>query len=70
MTIKEIAKLMYENNEAQYVCMEDIMENVLYVGTLADLERKYPKAMDAEIKTMYTERYHAFNGVSGLTFVV
>ena len=70
MTIKQIADLMYENNEYQYVCLQDCMENVMYVGTLADLEREHPKALRAEIKTMYTERYGAFNGVSGLTFVV
>lgn len=70
MTVKQIAELMYENNESQYVCLQDIMENVLYIGTLADLERDYPKSLNANIKTMFTERYCAFNGVSGLTIVV
>ena len=37
---------------------------------IADLEREHPKALNAEIKQMFTERYGAYNGVSGLTFVV
>ena len=70
MKIKDIASLMYENNEAQYICMQDSMENVMFIGTLADLERNHPKSMNAEIVTMFTERYPAFNNVSGLTIVV
>lgn len=70
MKIKDIAPLMYDNNENQYVCMQDFNENVLFIGTLADLERNFPKSLNAEILQMYTERYPAFNNVSGLTIVV
>lgn len=70
MKIKDVAALMHENNETQYICMQDCNENVLFIGTLANLERKYPKSLNREIETMFTERYPAFNGVSGLTIVI
>lgn len=70
MTIKNIAELMHDFRVVQYVCLQDCMENVMFVGTLADLEQKYPKALEAEVKEMYTEKYGAFNGVDGLTLVV
>lgn len=70
MKIEQIVKLMYENEESQKICIQDEMENVLYIGSVADLRRKHPKALKREIVTMYTERYGAFNGVSGLTITV
>lgn len=70
MTIEQIANIMYENEECQMVCMQDTMENVLFIGTLGELKRQHPKSLKAEIKTMFTERYKAFNGVSGLTIVI
>ena len=70
MTIEQITELMYENEENQMICMQDIMENVLYIGTLGNLRRNYPNSLKAKIITMYTERYNAFNGVSGLTIVI
>ena len=70
MKLKDIAALMHENNESQYICMQDCNENVLFIGTLATLEREFPKSLNREIVTMFTERYPAFNGVSGLTIVI
>lgn len=70
MKIKDIATLMQDNNEAQYICIQNYNEDVSYIGTLADLERKYPKALTVEVQQMFTERYPAFNNVSGLTIVV
>ena len=70
MKLKQVTELMYENNEAQMICMQDHDENVLYIGTVAELERQYPKSLNAEILTMFTERYPAFNNVSGLTVIV
>jgi hypothetical protein len=70
MNIDQIITLMYENEKSQMVCMQDINENVLFIGTVADLRKNYRKALKREIITMYTERYGAFNNVSGLTIIV
>lgn len=70
MKIEQILKLMYENENSQMICMQDEMENVLFIGTVADLRREHPKSLKREIITMYTERYGAFNGVSGLTIII
>lgn len=70
MSIDQIVTLMYENEKDQMICIEDINENVLFIGTVAKLRREHRKALKAEINTMYTERYGAFNGVSGLTIIV
>lgn len=70
MRIKDVIDLMYENEKSQLICMQDCNENVLFIGTISDLREKYPKSLKAEINTMFTERYKAFNGVSGLTVVV
>lgn len=70
MKIKDVVELMYDNENAQLICMEDINENVLFIGTVRELRTNHPKSLKAEIKTMYTERYGAFNNVSGLTVIV
>ena len=70
MKLETLIGLMYENEENQLICMEDINENVLYIGTVADLRRNHPKSLKATILTMYTERYGAYNGQSGLTVVI
>lgn len=70
MKVEQIVKLMYESENAQLICMEDIHENVLFIGTVKELRLNHPKSLKAEVKTMYTERYGAFNGTSGLTVVV
>lgn len=69
MKIKDIAPLMYETEEVEYICIQDSHENVSFLGTLADLKRDHPKALDAEIQQMFTERYPAYN-TFGLTIVV
>lgn len=69
MKIKDIAPLMYETEEVEYICIQDSHENVSFLGTLADLKRDHPKALDAEIQQMFTERYPALN-TFGLTIVV
>ena len=70
MKIRDVVELMYENENSQLICMQDCNENVLFIGTVADLKRDFPKSLNAEINTMYTERYGAFNNCSGLTVVV
>lgn len=69
MKIKDIAPLMYETEEVEYICIQDINENVSFLGTLADLKRDHPKALNAEIKQMFTERYPALS-TFGTTIVV
>ena len=69
-TIKEVIELMYDNEEYQLVCMEDVDENVLYIGTVAELRSNHPKSLNATVLTMYTERYGAYNGQSGLTVII
>lgn len=70
MKILDITPLLYDNEEAQLICMQDINENVLYIGTVANLRRQYPKSLNADILTMFTERYPAYNNKSGLTVVI
>lgn len=70
MELKAIVTLLYENEEEQLICLQDFMENVLYLGTVGDLRRDYPKALDAHVTQMYTERYGAFHGKSGLTVTI
>ena len=70
MELKAIVTLLYENEENQLICLEDTMENVLYIGTVGDLRRNHPKSLSATINTMYTERYNAFGGQSGLTVIL
>jgi hypothetical protein len=70
MELKAIVTLMYENEEEQLICLQDEMENVLYIGTVGDLRRDHPKSLNATINTMYTERYGAYNGKSGLTITI
>ena len=70
MELKAIVTLLYENEENQLICLEDTMENVLYLGTVGDLRRNHPKSLNATINTMYTERYGAYNDKSGLTVVI
>ena len=69
MKIKDIATLMYETEECEYICMQTSDDDVLYIGTLADLRREYPKSLDAEIQQMFTERYPALD-TFGLTIVI
>ena len=69
MKIKDIAPLMYATEEVECICIQDFNENVSYIGTLADLRRNHPKALNAEIQQMYAERYPALN-TFGLTIVV
>ena len=69
MKIKDIAPLMYESEEVEYICIQTVNEDVSYIGTLADLRRKYPKALNAEVQQMFTERYPAYN-TFGLTIVI
>ena len=70
MRVEQIVELMYENEKAQLICMQDTLENVLFIGTVRELRLNHPKSLKAEIITMYTERYGAFNGTSGLTITV
>ena len=70
MKIEQIVKLMYENEKSQMICIQDCNENVLFIGTVSELRERYPKSLKAEISTMFTERYGAFNGVSGLTVII
>jgi hypothetical protein len=70
MELKTIVTLLYENEEDQLICLQDEMENVLYIGTVGDLRRDHPKSLSATINTMFTERYGAYNGKSGLTVVI
>ena len=69
MKIKDIATLMYPCEDVEYICIQDFNENVSFIGTLGDLRRDYPKALNAEVQQMFTERYPAFN-TFGLTIVV
>ena len=68
MKIKDIAPLMYDNEECEYICIQTVNEDVTYIGTLANLRREFPKALETEIEQMFTERYPAFN-TFGLTIV-
>ena len=68
MQIKDILSLMYEAEEEQLVCIEDKNETIYFIGTGADLRRT--GAIEIEVLTMYTERYRAFGGQSGLTIVI
>lgn len=70
MKLEQVTNLMYENEENQLICMEDVNENVLYIGTVGDLRRTFPKSLNAEILTMFTERYGAYNNQSGLTVII
>ena len=70
MKVKSLVELMYENEKAQYVCLQDVNENVLFLGTVRELRLNHPKSLKAEVLQMYTERYGAFNGVSGLTITI
>lgn len=70
MELKSIIALLYENEEDQLICLQDAMENVIYIGTVGDLRRNHPRSLNATINTMYTERYGAYNGKSGLTVII
>jgi hypothetical protein len=67
MKIKDILALMYEAEEAQLVCIQDVEEHHYFIGTVADLRRQ--GQIDIPILTMFTEMYPAY-GKSGLTIVI
>lgn len=69
MTIEQVVKFMYEE---QMICIQDEADemDVFYIGTLEDLEIYHSELLDEKIIAMYTERYKAFNNVSGLTIVI
>lgn len=70
MTIKDIAKLMTETEEAENICIENCNSDVIYIGTLADLRKNFPKALNAKVERLYTETYGALYGAYGLTIVI
>ena len=70
MKVEQIVELMYGCEKAQLICMEDIHENVLFIGSVRELRLNHPKSLEAEVKGMYTERYGAFSGEDGLTVIV
>lgn len=69
MTIEQVVKFMYDE---QMICIQDKADemDVFYIGTLEDLEIYHSELLDEKIIAMYTERYKAFNNVSGLTIVI
>ena len=70
MTINDIAKLMHPSEECEYICIENFNEDVIYIGTLADLRRNVPKLLKEEVKQLYTETYGALYGAYGTTIVI
>jgi hypothetical protein len=67
MTIKELASMMFETEEAEYICIETADSLVTYVGTLADLRRNHPKALSRNVERIYTDRLF---DKYGLTIVI
>jgi hypothetical protein len=59
--------MMFETEEAEYICIENEDSLVTYVGTMADLRRKHPKALNRKIERIYTDRLY---GKYGLTIVI
>lgn len=72
MKIKDIAALMYDNEEAQLVCIQNIKDenDVYFIGYLDKLRRDHPKLLKADIITMYTEKYGSYYGADGLTISI
>lgn len=67
MRIKDLASMMTETEEAEYICIENSDSLVSYVGTMADLRRNHPKALKQKVKRFYTDRLFE---KYGLTIVI